>query len=77
MLRRLFSADEQALITHHPRELNREPLHLLFRKYDDRGRRLMALFNQGVQRLAASGELQALQQALYSGRADSWIPQQP
>ena len=77
MLRRLFSADEQALITHHPRELNREPLHLLFRKDDDRGRRLMALFNQGVQRLAASGELQALQQALYSGRADSWIPQQP
>ncbi len=77
MLRRLFPADEQALITHHPRELHREPLHLLFRKDDDRGRRLMTLFNQGLQRLAESGELQALQQALYSGHAEGGMPQQP
>jgi len=77
MLRRLFSAQEQALITHHPRELNREPLHLLFRKDDARVLELMKLFNQGLQRLVETGELQELQQALYTGHADSWRPRQP
>lgn len=75
MLRRLFSADEQAQIAHHPRELNREPLHLLFRKGDVRAEELMGIFNQGLQRFAASGELEALQRALYSGDANSWRPQ--
>lgn len=77
MLRRLFSVDEQALIRHHPRELNREPLHLLFRKGDDRALELKAIFNQGLQRFVASGELESLQQALYAGNADNWMPQQP
>lgn len=77
MLRRLFSADEQVLITHHPRELNREPLHLLFHKDSARGLELLKLFNQGLQRLVETGELQELQQALYTGRADSWRPRSP
>ncbi len=72
MLRRLFSEQERALITHNPRILHAEPLHLLFRKGDAKADQLREIFNTGLRRLAQSGELQRLQQALYSGNADQW-----
>ena len=72
MLRRLFSPETRAAITHHPRLLNTEPLHLLFRKGDARADRLREVFNAGLRRLAENGELERLQQALYSGNADQW-----
>lgn len=72
MLRRLFTPEARAAITHHPRLLNTEPLHLLFRKGDARADRLREAFNAGLRRLAESGELKRLQQALYSGNADQW-----
>ncbi len=72
MLQRLFSPQERALITHHPRVLNSEPLHLLFRKNDTQANRLREVFNAGLRRLAKNGELERLQQALYSGQADQW-----
>lgn len=70
MLRRLFSPAERAQISHHPRILNSETLHLLFRKNDARANQLREVFNVGLRRLAASGELQRLQQALYAGDSD-------
>lgn len=73
MLRRLFSEQARAHITHHPRQLNSEPLHLLFRKDDAQADRLRGIFNAGLRRFAASGELQRLQQALYSGNPDQWL----
>lgn len=72
MLRRLFSPEERAAISHHPRLLNTESLHLLFRKDDAQAERLREVFNAGLRRLAANGELERLQQALYSGDADQW-----
>jgi polar amino acid transport system substrate-binding protein len=54
------------------RQLNTEPLHLLFRKGDPKADRLRKVFNSGLRRLAQSGELERLQQALYSGNADQW-----
>ena len=72
MLRRMFSPETRAAITHHPRSLNSEPLHLLFRKNDARADQLREVFNAGLRRLAESGELERLQQALYSGNADQW-----
>jgi polar amino acid transport system substrate-binding protein len=72
MLRRLFSEQERALITHNPRILHAEPLHLLFRKGDAKADQLRKVFNAGLRRLAQSGELERLQQALYSGNADQW-----
>ncbi len=72
MLRRMFAPEARAAITHHPRMLNTEPLHLLFRKGDARADQLRKVFNTGLRRLAESGELQRLQQALYSGNADQW-----
>lgn len=73
MLQRLFSAPEREAITHHSQLLNTEPLHLLFRKDNARATQLRAAFNAGLQRLAADGELERLQQALYSGNADQWL----
>lgn len=72
MLRRMFTPAARAAITHHPRVLNTEPLHLLFRKGDAQADQLRKVFNDGLRRLALSGELQRLQQALYSGNADQW-----
>ncbi|MCZ4321676.1 transporter substrate-binding domain-containing protein [Pseudomonas anguilliseptica] len=72
MLRRMFTPEARALITHHPRVLNTEPLHLLFRKGDAKADQLRETFNAGLRRLAQSGELQRLQKALYSGNADQW-----
>lgn len=74
MLRQHFSAAELAAITHHPRQLNTEPLRLLFRKDDPASQSLLRLFNEGLARFAARGELQGLQRALYSGEADGWRP---
>ncbi len=73
MLRRMFSPEARATITHHPRTLNTEPLHLLFRKGDAKADRLRKVFNAGLRRLAENGELERLQQALYSGDADQWL----
>lgn len=73
MLRRLFSDQVRATITHHPRHLNTEPLHLLFRKDDARASQLRELFNAGLRRFVENGELERLQQALYSGSPDQWL----
>lgn len=73
MLRRLFSDQVRATITHHPHYLNTEPLHLLFRKDDARASQLRELFNAGLRRYAENGELGRLQQALYSGSTDQWL----
>jgi polar amino acid transport system substrate-binding protein len=72
MLRRMFAPEARAAITHHPRVLNTEPLHLLFGKDDARADQLREVFNAGLRRLAKSGELARLQQALYAGDADQW-----
>ncbi len=72
MLRRMFTPEVRAAITHHPRVLNTEPLHLLFRKGDTKADQLREVFNAGLRRLVQSGEQERLQQALYSGNADQW-----
>jgi polar amino acid transport system substrate-binding protein len=72
MLRRLFPGEQG--ITHHPRYLNTEPLRLLFRKNDPAAEELLRSFNEELVRYAQRGELKRLQEALYSGDADSWRP---
>lgn len=74
MLRKLFPGGEWRQITHSERYLNREPLRLLFRKDDAQAAELLRIFNAGLRRLAARGDLQRLQDALNSGDADSWQP---
>ena len=73
MLRRLFPADSGNIV-HHPRQLNTEPLRLLFRKDDPEGIKLLRLFNARLRDFAERGDLQRLQQALNSGNADDWKP---
>lgn len=75
MLRRLFPKDGGNII-HHPRQLNTEPLRLLFRKDDPESVMLLRKFNAGLREFANRGDLQRLQQALNSGDADDWKPSQ-
>lgn len=77
MLMRLYPDPARAQFTHHPRPLNTESLHLLFRRDDARGAELLAIFNQGLRRLAHTDQLQHLQDALQSGNPDAWVPQWP
>ncbi|WP_324734612.1 substrate-binding periplasmic protein [Pseudomonas paeninsulae] len=74
MLRRMFSAEARAGITHHPLSLSSEPLHLLFRKNGPRGAELREAFNRSLRNFVQRGDLERLQQALYSGNADQWLP---
>ena len=71
MLRRQFPDAE---ITHHPRDLNKEPLRLLFRKDDPQSAQILRQFNAGLRRFAERGDLLRLQQALNTGNADDWLP---
>lgn len=73
MLRRLFP-EGSGHIVHHPRQLNTEPLRLLFRKNDAESAELLQLFNAGLRRFAERGDLERLQQALNTGNADDWRP---
>ena len=77
MLMRLYPGQARVQFTHHPRPLNTETLHLMFRRDDARGAELLAAFNLGLRSLARSGELQRLQDALQSGDPDAWVPQWP
>lgn len=74
MLRRLFPSGEGEAITHHVRPLNTEPMRVLFRNDDERSLELLRRFNVGLRRFAERGDLLRLQEALYSGSADSWQP---
>lgn len=74
VLQRLLSAEARARITHHPRSLSDEPLHVLFRKNDVRADELREAFNRSLRKFAERGDLERLQQALYTGNADRWIP---
>jgi polar amino acid transport system substrate-binding protein len=74
MLRRMFSAEARSGITHHPLSLVSDPLHLLFRKDDPRGAELRKAFNRSLGSFVKRGDLERLQQALYSGNADQWRP---
>lgn len=76
-LRRLFPGNQPYEITHHPLELNKEPLRLLFRKDDARSANLLRQFNSSLRRFAERGDLRRLQDALNSGNADDWQPSGP
>jgi polar amino acid transport system substrate-binding protein len=76
MLRRLFPKDGGNIV-HHPRQLNTEPLRLMFRKDDAESAELLQQFNVSLRRFAERGDLQRLQQALNTGNADEWRPSVP
>lgn len=60
MIRRVLPPEEWHSITHHPRTLHRESLHLVFTRANERGLRFSRLFNRELERMQASGELAAL-----------------
>lgn len=67
MVRRLFSKDEQALITHNSTPIHTKSLHLLFARNNEKSKRYLDMFNRGLKRLQSSGELQGYLNAMSSG----------
>lgn len=67
MIRAQFPPEQRALLTHHPRPLHVQPVHVLFHKGSVRGEHLLEVFNEGLQKRRASGELQRLQSAILTG----------
>ena len=58
LLHKHFSAAEIQGFTHHPLPLKAAPHHLLLSKKKPRNERLILLFNRGLQRLNASGQVE-------------------
>ena len=56
MLNQHFPPSEASRITHHPKILYNKPMFLLLSKKDPRNQKLMEEFNQGLQKLKASGK---------------------
>ncbi|WP_250655343.1 substrate-binding periplasmic protein [Alkalimarinus coralli] len=67
MVRRLFSEEEQKLITHNPNPIHSKSLHLLFARNNDKSKRYLDIFNRGLKRLRETGELQGYLNAMSDG----------
>ncbi|WP_166263412.1 substrate-binding periplasmic protein [Marinobacter caseinilyticus] len=66
MIRVLFPKEYWHKLTHHPRPLHSEPLHLLFSRATGRGEQLMKTFNDELQTLRDSGKLDQLLSPIYA-----------
>ncbi|WP_087463279.1 substrate-binding periplasmic protein [Oleiphilus messinensis] len=67
MIRKLFPPEDAALLTHHPKPLHSNPLHLIFPRNNPNSERWLQWFNEGLQQLKDSGELTAQLEALRRG----------
>jgi|GEM_PF-867653 len=60
IIRAHFEPEEQALLTHDNKSLHDRPIHVLFTRANPRGEHLTQVFNDGLEKLRKSGELDAL-----------------
>lgn len=67
MVRRLFSEEEQTLITHNSTPIHTKSLHLLFARNNEKSKRYLDIFNRGLKRLQSTGELQGYMNAMSNG----------
>ncbi len=58
LIRKLFPPDQAALFTHHTKPLKAAPHHLLLSKKNERNKKMIELFNKGLQQLKDSGRYQ-------------------
>ena len=57
ILRKLFTPEQVALFTYHPRPVKAAPHHVLFSKKITRNKQLVERFNRGLQQLQARGHV--------------------
>jgi len=62
MLHKQFKPETVSLFTNHPRPLRQESLYLLLSKKLERNKRLIELFNRGLQKLKESGRIEEFQE---------------
>lgn len=60
VIRQFLTPEEQALITYHPTPVRNDPLHLILPRKVPGNEALIALFNEGLQELESSGQLQKI-----------------
>ena len=63
MISNLLDPEDSSNLTHHPRPLHTESLHLLFRR-DAEGKQLLNAFNSGLTQLSDDGQLEPLLEPL-------------
>lgn len=67
MIRRLFPESERPLLTHHSKPIHTQSLHIIFPRNNKESKRRLEIFNRGLRRLKASGELQGYLDAMSEG----------
>ncbi len=67
MIRKQFPKSEWKNITHSPKPLHTRSLHLVFPRINKRSERLLSIFNAGLAKMKASGELQKYLDAISNG----------
>lgn len=55
LMKKEFSPEDAALITHHPKPLFKKPIHLVFPKNAEQSTRLRSLFNKGLKFILNNG----------------------
>lgn len=58
MLRNIFAPEQVQLFTYHPKPVRAAPHHLLLSKKIKRNKRMIELFNKGLKRLKANGQVE-------------------
>lgn len=67
MIRRLFPPELQNQLTHHPRPLHEQPLHLIFPRNNAKSLERLELFNLGLEEMRKSGGLARILQDMDQG----------
>jgi polar amino acid transport system substrate-binding protein len=66
MIRTIFEKEDWERLTHHPKPLHTNPLHVLFSRATGRGERLLEIFNAELETMRHSGKLEKLLTPLYA-----------
>ena len=73
MLHKQFKPETVILFTNHPRPLRQESLHLLLSKKVGKNKRLIELFNRGLQKLKESGRIERFLEESRKGERTSLL----
>ncbi len=67
MIRKQFPKNQWKTLTHSSKPLHTSSLHLVFPRINKRSERLLSIFNKGLKKMKASGELQQYLKAMNEG----------
>lgn len=71
MIRQIFTPDEQKLLTHHPKTLHTNPLHLIFPRNNLESEERLVIFNKGLKLMKSDGRFDRFMKAMQDGDYES------